>query len=161
MERGVVPGPQGIRWHATCLICGGKEAKGRGGRRKDGKPGCGKKLDSSAKRDSEEGSVWCRECLVNCFSFLLLSRTRMLIVSINALQCLIVCVAAASCLHARSACLSHSRYSPPHLPAYSYRRLFGQRRNVWTDCTAVYRWNIYHPPAHWWRRYRSSIHRWR
>lgn len=64
MERGVVPGPQGIRWHATCLICGGKEAKGRGGRRKDGKPGCGKKLDSSAKRDSEEGSVWCRECLL-------------------------------------------------------------------------------------------------
>ncbi|THH20847.1 hypothetical protein EW146_g603 [Bondarzewia mesenterica] len=64
MERGVVPGPQGSRWHAACLICGGQEAKGRGGRRKDNMPGCGKKLDSSAKRDTEEGGVWCRECLL-------------------------------------------------------------------------------------------------
>lgn len=61
MERGVVPGPQSTRWHATCLLCGGKEAKGR--RKEEGKPGCGKKLDSAAKTDSD-GRVWCRECLV-------------------------------------------------------------------------------------------------
>ncbi|KAI0778054.1 hypothetical protein BD413DRAFT_98031 [Trametes elegans] len=61
MERGVVPGPQGSRWHSTCLVCGGKEAKGR--RREPGKPGCGKKLDSAAKTD-RDGSVWCRECLL-------------------------------------------------------------------------------------------------
>ena len=62
MERGVVPGPQGSRWHASCLICGGKEAKGK--RKEVGKPGCGKKLDSAAKTDAE-GRVWCRECLVS------------------------------------------------------------------------------------------------
>ncbi|KAI0639273.1 hypothetical protein C8Q77DRAFT_49997 [Trametes polyzona] len=61
MERGVVPGPQGSRWHATCLVCGGKEAKGR--RKEEGKPGCGKKLDSAAKTD-RDGGVWCRECLL-------------------------------------------------------------------------------------------------
>ncbi|TCD66366.1 hypothetical protein EIP91_001415 [Steccherinum ochraceum] len=61
MERGVVSGPQGSKWHATCLVCGGKEAKGR--RREDGKPGCGKKLDSAAKTDAL-GNVWCRECLL-------------------------------------------------------------------------------------------------
>ncbi|CAL1696090.1 unnamed protein product [Somion occarium] len=61
MERGVVPGPQGSRWHAACLICGGKDAKGR--RKEYGKPGCGKKLDSAAKTDAE-GHVWCRECLL-------------------------------------------------------------------------------------------------
>ncbi|KAA1468175.1 hypothetical protein DENSPDRAFT_833390 [Dentipellis sp. KUC8613] len=61
MERGVVPGPQGTKWHATCLVCGGMEAKGRNGRRKDGKAGCGKKLDSSAKSDVN-GHVWCRDC---------------------------------------------------------------------------------------------------
>ncbi|KAL4243561.1 hypothetical protein ABKN59_001106 [Abortiporus biennis] len=61
MERGVVPGPQATKWHSSCLICGGKEAKGR---RKDvGKPGCGKKLDSAAKTDAD-GRVWCRECLL-------------------------------------------------------------------------------------------------
>lgn len=65
MEPGVVPGPQGTRWHKTCLICGGREARGRNGRRKDGKPGCGKQLDSSAKCDAEE-RIWCRECLVSC-----------------------------------------------------------------------------------------------
>lgn len=64
-----MPGPQGSRWHATCLVCGGKEAKGRGGRRKDGKAGCGKQLDSSAKRDAGEGGVWCRECLVRLIGF--------------------------------------------------------------------------------------------
>ncbi|KAI0068413.1 hypothetical protein BV25DRAFT_1793553 [Artomyces pyxidatus] len=64
MERGVVPGPQGTRWHAACLICGGKEAKGRGGRRRNGQPGCGKSLDSSAKRGADEGVVWCKECLL-------------------------------------------------------------------------------------------------
>lgn len=72
MERGVVPGPQGTRWHGTCLVCGGKEVherdKERGwGRmgRNDGKktPGCGKKLDSAAKTDAD-GNVWCRECMV-------------------------------------------------------------------------------------------------
>ncbi|KAI0079569.1 hypothetical protein K474DRAFT_1639427 [Panus rudis PR-1116 ss-1] len=61
MERGVVPGPHGTKWHATCLICGGKEAKGR--RKEQGKPGCGKKLDSAAKTDVD-GRVWCRECLL-------------------------------------------------------------------------------------------------
>ncbi|KAI0670031.1 hypothetical protein C8Q78DRAFT_1079936 [Trametes maxima] len=61
MERGVVPGPQGSRWHAACLVCGGKEARGR--RKEDGKPGCGKKLDSAAKTD-RDGGVWCRECLL-------------------------------------------------------------------------------------------------
>ncbi|EGN97523.1 hypothetical protein SERLA73DRAFT_124207 [Serpula lacrymans var. lacrymans S7.3] len=62
MEMGVVPGPQGSRWHATCLVCGGKGAgKGRG-KRKD-EPGCGKRLDSAAKSDGE-GGVWCRECLL-------------------------------------------------------------------------------------------------
>ncbi|KAF8641155.1 hypothetical protein AX17_000790 [Amanita inopinata Kibby_2008] len=82
MERGVVPGPQGTRWHATCLVCGGKkrkgaEAQGRGvmwmigrgsgggreERRRNGEPGCGKRLDSAAKSDGE-GGVWCRECLL-------------------------------------------------------------------------------------------------
>lgn len=61
MERGVVPGPQSTRWHSSCLTCGGERAKGR--RKEDGKPGCGKKLDSAAKSDAE-GGVWCRECLV-------------------------------------------------------------------------------------------------
>lgn len=61
MEFGVVPGPQGSRWHATCLVCGGKGASK--GRRDKSQPGCGKKLDSAAKRDIE-GGVWCRECLL-------------------------------------------------------------------------------------------------
>jgi len=64
MERGVVPGPQGQRWHSSCLVCGGKQAKGRGGRRVNGQPGCGKQLDSSAKRDTGAGGVWCRDCLL-------------------------------------------------------------------------------------------------
>jgi hypothetical protein len=68
MERGVVPGPQGTRWHASCLVCGGKKAMtparllGREGKQK-AQPGCGKKLDSAAKSDGE-GGIWCRECLV-------------------------------------------------------------------------------------------------
>ncbi|KAJ7103386.1 hypothetical protein B0H15DRAFT_812097 [Mycena belliarum] len=65
MERGVVPGPQGSRWHATCLVCGGKKTpvKPWSAReeKKKGVPGCGKKLDSAAKTDAE-GGVWCREC---------------------------------------------------------------------------------------------------
>lgn len=65
MERGVVLGPQGSRWHAACLVCGGKEARGR--RKDDGKAGCGKKLDSAAKTDAA-GNVWCRECLVSLSS---------------------------------------------------------------------------------------------
>ena len=68
MEWGVVPGPSGTRWHAACLSCGGKERRGRVGRRDRGEPGCGKKLDSAAKSDSE-GGVWCRECWV-CFRLL-------------------------------------------------------------------------------------------
>lgn len=58
---GVVPGPQGSRWHASCLVCGGKGANK--GRRDKSQPGCGKKLDSAAKRDVD-GGVWCRECLL-------------------------------------------------------------------------------------------------
>ncbi|KAJ6604789.1 hypothetical protein DFH09DRAFT_1354464 [Mycena vulgaris] len=65
MERGVVPGPQGSRWHASCLVCGGKKpaVKPWAAReeKKKGVPGCGKKLDSAAKGDGE-GGVWCREC---------------------------------------------------------------------------------------------------
>ena len=63
MEWGVVPGPSGTRWHSACLMCGGKERRGRAGRRKPDEPGCGKKLDSAAKIDPE-GGVWCRECWV-------------------------------------------------------------------------------------------------
>lgn len=71
MERGVVPGPQGSRWHATCLVCGGKPttpgtpafSRGRQAK-KHGEPGCGKKLDSAAKSDGD-GNVWCRDCLVS------------------------------------------------------------------------------------------------
>ena len=66
MERGVVPGPQGSRWHATCLVCGGREARGR--RKEDGRAGCGKKLDSAAKTD-QDGGVWCRECMVSVPAF--------------------------------------------------------------------------------------------
>ncbi|KAF9474467.1 hypothetical protein BDN70DRAFT_842224 [Pholiota conissans] len=70
MERGVVPGPQGSKWHASCLVCGGKKEISRKAllRRvprdeKKDTPGCGKKLDSGAKVDGE-GGVWCRECLL-------------------------------------------------------------------------------------------------
>ncbi|CAA7266571.1 unnamed protein product [Cyclocybe aegerita] len=70
MERGVVPGPQGSRWHSSCLVCGGRKEVttvmllGRPREeRKKGEPGCGKKLDSAAKSDGE-GGVWCRECLL-------------------------------------------------------------------------------------------------
>ncbi|EPQ60819.1 hypothetical protein GLOTRDRAFT_135433 [Gloeophyllum trabeum ATCC 11539] len=63
MEKGVVPGPQGSRWHATCLVCGGKDVKRRSVRQEDRKPGCGKRLDSAAKTDGD-GGVWCRECLL-------------------------------------------------------------------------------------------------
>lgn len=70
MERGVVPGPQGTRWHAGCLVCGGKREVRKGvwgrGERAKGEPGCGKRLDSAAKGDGE-GGVWCRECLVGTY----------------------------------------------------------------------------------------------
>lgn len=76
MERGVVPGPQGSRWHASCLVCGGKKETSRGallGRIRDdvkkAELGCGKKLDSAAKIDGE-GGVWCRECLVGIWVLL-------------------------------------------------------------------------------------------
>ena len=73
MERGVIPGPQGSRWHVNCLVCGGKQPQnksnswmlGRGEEKKKG-PGCGKKLDSAAKTDTT-GRIWCRECLVSFF----------------------------------------------------------------------------------------------
>ncbi|KAI6136752.1 hypothetical protein F5141DRAFT_1076448 [Pisolithus sp. B1] len=61
MEFGVVPGPQGSRWHASCLVCGGKKTNRM--RRDKSQPGCGKRLDSAAKRDAD-GGVWCRECLL-------------------------------------------------------------------------------------------------
>ncbi|KZS92937.1 hypothetical protein SISNIDRAFT_466337 [Sistotremastrum niveocremeum HHB9708] len=61
MERGVVPGPGGTRWHASCLICGGKGTKPS--RNKSDKPGCGKKLDSAARMDSYR-RAWCQECLI-------------------------------------------------------------------------------------------------
>jgi len=66
MEKGVVPGPQGSRWHSACLVCGGKAATAaiRKGLRNPEEPGCGKKLDSAAKTDGE-GGVWCRECRVS------------------------------------------------------------------------------------------------
>jgi hypothetical protein len=67
MEWGVVPGPSGTRWHSACLSCGGKNRRGRSGRRNPGEPGCGKKLDSAAKSDPE-GGVWCRECWVRFVS---------------------------------------------------------------------------------------------
>ncbi|KAF7303314.1 hypothetical protein MKEN_01295500 [Mycena kentingensis (nom. inval.)] len=67
MERGVVPGPQGSRWHASCLVCGGKRPPTKPwairDEKKKGVPGCGKKLDSAAKRDAA-GRVWCRESFV-------------------------------------------------------------------------------------------------
>ena len=63
MEWGVVPGPSGTRWHSACLSCGGKNRRGRTGRRNPSEPGCGKKLDSAAKSDPD-GGVWCRECWV-------------------------------------------------------------------------------------------------
>ncbi|TFK41026.1 hypothetical protein BDQ12DRAFT_703859 [Crucibulum laeve] len=70
MEHGVVPGPQGTRWHALCLVCGGKKEVTSGAswilarrqERNKREPGCGKRLDSAAKCDGE-GGVWCRECL--------------------------------------------------------------------------------------------------
>lgn len=73
MERGVVPGPHGTRWHSSCLVCGGKKEspptwvlnRSREERKKD-EPGCGKRLDSAAKSDGE-GGIWCRECTVGAF----------------------------------------------------------------------------------------------
>ncbi|KAJ4486304.1 hypothetical protein J3R30DRAFT_3445757 [Lentinula aciculospora] len=61
-----VQGPNGTRWHVMCLVCGGKKAptkvilRGRDERKKD-EPGCGKRLDSGAKTDGDNG-VFCREC---------------------------------------------------------------------------------------------------
>ncbi|KAF6766330.1 hypothetical protein DFP72DRAFT_985401 [Ephemerocybe angulata] len=66
MERGVIPGPQGTKWHATCLVCGGKKTRPvswYGREEEKGKPGCGKRLDSAAKTDGD-GGVWCRECIL-------------------------------------------------------------------------------------------------
>ncbi|TFK76969.1 hypothetical protein BDN72DRAFT_953466 [Pluteus cervinus] len=67
MELGVVAGPQGTRWHSSCLICGGKKRPAStmisGRDQRSAIPGCGKKLDSAAKADGG-GGVWCRECLL-------------------------------------------------------------------------------------------------
>ncbi|KDN36176.1 hypothetical protein RSAG8_11008, partial [Rhizoctonia solani AG-8 WAC10335] len=60
MELGTCPGPNGSRWHSSCLVCGGKDAKKN--RKNPRDPGCGKQLDSGAKYD-QEGGVWCRECI--------------------------------------------------------------------------------------------------
>ncbi|KAG8696860.1 hypothetical protein FRC09_008219 [Ceratobasidium sp. 395] len=60
MELGTCPGPNGSRWHSSCLVCGGKDAKKNRKNPKD--PGCGKQLDSGAKSD-QDGGVWCRECI--------------------------------------------------------------------------------------------------
>ncbi|KAH7091806.1 hypothetical protein BKA62DRAFT_676799 [Auriculariales sp. MPI-PUGE-AT-0066] len=86
MERGVVAGPSGSRWHTACLVCGGRDStpppsdfrtvrtrtKSFGSsapasavvakrEREEGKVGCGKKLDSGARCD-EQGTPYCREC---------------------------------------------------------------------------------------------------
>lgn len=70
MEQGVVPGPQNTRWHASCLVCGGKKETpktfsiwSRKEEKPKNEPGCGKRLDSAAKIGAE-GGVWCRECLL-------------------------------------------------------------------------------------------------
>ncbi|KAF8327927.1 uncharacterized protein EI90DRAFT_3066356 [Cantharellus anzutake] len=66
MEKGVVPGPQGSKWHLGCLVCGGKDWRARKeAQRLNGDPqaGCGKKLDSQARSD-RDGQVWCNECLL-------------------------------------------------------------------------------------------------
>jgi len=60
MEKDTAPGPQGSRWHSSCLVCGGKSARLK---REKTRPGCAKRLDSAAKRDSD-GNVWCRECFL-------------------------------------------------------------------------------------------------
>lgn len=68
MERGVIPGPHGTKWHSSCLVCGGKKTRPVSWYARDdaekSKPGCGKRLDSAAKSDSD-GGVWCRECIVS------------------------------------------------------------------------------------------------
>ncbi|KAG6868093.1 hypothetical protein C0993_007672, partial [Termitomyces sp. T159_Od127] len=82
MEQGVVPGPQTTRWHASCLVCGGKKEtpKGmairRGREEKKTEPGCGKKLDSAAKI-GVDGSVWCRECSVRVSILLYLAKSHL------------------------------------------------------------------------------------
>ncbi|KAJ3571589.1 hypothetical protein NP233_g3660 [Leucocoprinus birnbaumii] len=70
MERNVIPGPQGSRWHSDCLVCGGKRPPSKSsawmlgrGEEKKKEPGCGKRLDSAAKTDAT-GRIWCRECLL-------------------------------------------------------------------------------------------------
>ncbi|KAG9005468.1 hypothetical protein FRB94_001553 [Tulasnella sp. JGI-2019a] len=71
MERGIVPGPGATKWHAACLVCGGRRnalskrssATWTGLDESVAKsPGCAKKLDSAAKGDLTEGVMWCRDC---------------------------------------------------------------------------------------------------
>ncbi|KAG8918828.1 hypothetical protein FRC01_001631, partial [Tulasnella sp. 417] len=67
MERGIVPGPAATKWHAPCLVCGGREHSRRvnaawKARDEVKGPGCGKKLDSAAKGDVSLGVLWCRDC---------------------------------------------------------------------------------------------------
>ena len=75
MERGVVPGPQGSKWHVLCLICGGKDWQAKSLEAKRWgldatEVGCGKKLDSQARTD-RLGRAYCRNCMVciRMFSF--------------------------------------------------------------------------------------------
>lgn len=72
MERGVVPGPQGSKWHVGCLVCGGKDWKNKHIEAKrwgsdETEIGCGKKLDSQTRLDSL-GRAYCRSCLVSGYS---------------------------------------------------------------------------------------------
>ncbi|KAG5654774.1 hypothetical protein H0H81_003782 [Sphagnurus paluster] len=62
--------PPNTRWHASCLVCGGKKETpktfsiwSRKEEKPKNEPGCGKRLDSAAKIGAE-GGVWCRECLL-------------------------------------------------------------------------------------------------
>lgn len=62
-----MPGPGATKWHATCLVCGGKNRSKRASaswitREEPKGPGCSKKLDSAAKGDATEGILWCRDC---------------------------------------------------------------------------------------------------
>jgi len=53
LERGTVTGPQGERWHQTCLRCG----------RDNPKQGCSKQLDERAT--ILQGVPFCRLCAVS------------------------------------------------------------------------------------------------
>ena len=147
MERGVVPGPQGSRWHAGCLICGGQEAKGR--RKEEGKPGCGKKLDSGAKTD-KDGGVWCRECLV---SHIIYNDCRALVLTMSWRR------SAHSSSHSSRLALADAQYAPRAVVHW-------QQECLWQRRPAEYRHNDPRSSVH--RRHRrfgprtlEAAHRWR